>query len=328
MSTSLPNSPWDLFLASLAADPEWAHSFVARNFLLEERSMAERWRSYDKFDGRTGHAGYAPWARAHEAYLRETVFRPPHSGTLPGVIDDSDFDRCPESFRESPVFFPYDRDLDLIRVEEVRSLARFVRRSDAEVSVVAQEWIRNPAADSPWHDLLAERNRQTQIRPTFAALYEDVEDILNSGTDWESRLRDALGLLHLDPAERGGGPIPILVFRYPINAVPKLRSLTVDRRPICAPTVLDMTFSPAFCPAPSGTDTGFVIDLTGDTPGTRREVIHPTAPWKASHLWRTGSISRAVARANIPTARALHIDAIRTASLRPDFADKTDKDLL
>jgi hypothetical protein len=191
----------------------------------------------------------------------------------------------------------------------------------------ADEWLKTPSAAIEWRDLLAERNRQVQIRPTFAALYEDMEDLLDQ-PDWENRLRNAMGLLHMDPAERGGAPIRILVFRYPISAVPKLTSMSANRRPLGAPTVLDMTFSAAFCPTPAGTDTGFVIDLTGEAPGTRREVIHPTTPYKASHLWRTGSISSAVNLDDVPVARWLHINAIRTASARPDFADRTDKDIL
>ena len=212
-------------------------------------------------------------------------------------------------------------------MEEVRSFARAVGRGDDVVQRAADEWLKRPAADVEWHDLLAERNRKVQIRPTFAALYEDMEDLLDQ-LDWENRLRDAMGLLHMDPAERGGAPIRILVFRYPINAVPKLTSMSANRRPLGAPTVLDMTFSAAFCPAPAGTDSGFVIDLTGEAPGTRREVIHPTAPYNASHLWRTGSISSAVKRGDVPVARGLHINAIRMASARPDFADKTDRDIL
>ena len=89
-----------------------------------------------------------------------------------------------------------------------------------------------------------------------------------------------------------------------------------------------MTFSAAFCPAPAGTDTGFAIDLSGDQPGSRREVIHPTAPWKAQHLWRAGSITGSVNLGNVPTARGMHIDAVRKASGRPDFAEATDQDLL
>ena len=205
MSTYIPG-PWDTFLRALSVDPEWSRAFVARNFRLEERSMPERWKSYDTFDGRTSHADYAAWARAHQPYLNEYVFRPIYGATLAATIDDADEDQCPESFRQDPSFFPYDRDLDLIRVEEVGSFARAVRRNAADVNQAANDWILNGAPDAEWHDLLAERNRKVQIRPTFAALFEDVEDTLESGPGWENRLRDALGLLHLDPGGRGGAP--------------------------------------------------------------------------------------------------------------------------
>ena len=141
--------------------------------------MPERWRSYDKFNGRSSHADYVAWARVQTAYLDEQVFLPIRDGTLPSSIDDSDPDRCPESFRYNPGFFPYDRDLDLIRVEEVRSFARAIRRGDDDVYRAADEWLKTPSAAIEWRDLLAERNRQVQIRPTFAALYEVMEDLLD-----------------------------------------------------------------------------------------------------------------------------------------------------
>jgi hypothetical protein len=70
MSSSF-TGPWDAFLTALSLDPEWSRSFVARNFRLEERLMPERWRSYDSFNGRSGHAEYGAWARVHLAYLDE-----------------------------------------------------------------------------------------------------------------------------------------------------------------------------------------------------------------------------------------------------------------
>ena len=98
--------------------------------------------------------------------LSQRIRLPPDlRDTLAATIDDADEDQCPESFRQDPSFFPYDRDLDLIRVEEVGSFARAVRRSAADVNQAANDWILNGAPDAEWHDLLAERNRKVQIRP-------------------------------------------------------------------------------------------------------------------------------------------------------------------
>ena len=60
----------------------------------------------------------------------------------------------------------------------------------------------------------------------------------------------------------------------------------------------------------------------------RREVLHPRFAFRASHLWRLGTVTRGVDRSQLPDARALHLLTVRDESGRTDYADGTDKDIL
>lgn len=124
-------------------------------------------------------------------------------------------------------------------------------------------------------------------------------------------------------------PIDVLVFRYPVSAVARLKEHPRSHRhPLLPPTVLDGSHSPAFFPAPRGSLTGHAIDLAAETTALFREILHPSVAFRAHHLWRIGTIRRPVDRDNLATARGLHILRVRKASGRSDYAETTDRDLL
>ena len=175
--------------------------------------------------------------------------------------------------------------------------------------------------------MLAQWARNAEIRPTFAALYEDVETILGGSSGWEDRLRDALGLAHCDPGQRGP-VIEILVFRYPVSVVPRLRGLDDAHRPLAVPTVLENRFSAAFCPAPQGNASGYVVDLSGSATPVRREVVHPPVAFRAEHLSKLGTVRAAVDSVLLGTARGLHLVAVREIAGLAEYASDTDRDLL
>jgi hypothetical protein len=161
---------------------------------------------------------------------------------------------------------------------------------------------------------------------------EDVEGLFGATPQddppgWADDLRDSLGLFHYDPGGRNGA-LDILVFRFPVAAVPKLKGLGRDRKPLVPPTVLDNRPSSAFFPAPRASLTGHVIDLSGRSQSLRREVLHPSVAFEAKHLFRIGTVVRPVDPATLPVARGLHISMVRQASGRSDYAAGTDGDLL
>jgi len=322
------NADFTDFLNRLSAGQQPVPAFVARNFLLDEGISDWRAASYLNAGAAARHADYRTWHQAHTAYLLANVFRPRLAPNLASTLDPNDTASCPETFRHNE-YFEYDLQLDLIRVEELRGFAQVAELPDKEVREAAANWLeqRTPESKERWEDVLDRWAGRAQVRPMFSALFEDVAPLLEDREDWPERLRDALGLAHLDPVERRG-PIEILVFRYPVKVVPRLRTLSPQRRPLAVPTVLDSRFSSAFCPAPRGCATGYVIDLSGSKSELRREVVHPPVRFQADHLAKLGEVRRGVDRSALPIARGLHLLAIRDSAARPEYASETDGDLL
>ncbi len=266
------------------------------------------------------------------------VYREPPGDGPPTVIDPADADSCPESFRfldpESP-FLTSDGKVHLIRVERVRFIARGCGVSPAEVKRLAEEVLasRDAVKRRLFEAQLASWARSIELRPVYCAYLEDALDLFGDSpaadpSGWADTLRDRLGLIHLDPGSRRG-PIDVLVFRYPVSTVARLRERPKShRRPLVPPTVLDGSHSPAFFPAPRGSLTGHAVDLAAEASSLFREVLHPSIAFRAKHLWRTGTIRRPVDRDNLPTARGMHVLRVRQASGRADYAETTDRDLL
>jgi len=318
------------FLKRLSAAEKPVPAFVARNFLLDEGISDPRAKSYQRARAGARHADYQTWLKAHGDYLINNVFRPRLAPSLASTLDPNDPLSCPETFRpDEDLYFEYDLQLDLIRVEELRGFAQVAGLPEKEVRQAAADWLNEPTAESKktWEDVLGLWADRAEVRPMFAALFEDVAPLLEDRQNWAERLRDALGLAHLDPAARGR-PIEILVFRYPVKVVPRLRTLSSRRRPLAVPTVLDSRFSPAFCPAPRGCATGYVIDLSGSASELRREVIHPPVPFRADHLVKLGEVRRSVDLTALLIARGLHLLAVRGLAARPQYASETEGDLL
>lgn len=323
-----PSPPgWRAFLDGIATGAQ-PQAFVARNFLIDEGLSTRRADSYHELGATAAHADFQAWLIAHENYLQERVFRRAPATGLPSVIDDQDDYVCPETFRDldpDSLFVAADLSLLILRVEDLAAMERSAGASPGELKRLAEAYL-GSAGQSGEHELrdfLGRWARRAQIRPTFAAFYADLEIVLESGHGWEDRLRDAVGLIHLDPGRRGE-PIDVLIFRYPIREVPKLRRLEARQRPLAAPTVLDGRFSVAFCPSPRDSACGHVVDLSGGTSEPRREVVHPTLDWEPGHLWRMGSIRTPVNHGQLPMARALHLIALRELSGRADYAMATD----
>jgi len=271
---------------------------------------------------------------AHEKYLGEQVFRPTGPGGLPLEIDADDDLICPETFQHidpSSPFLASDRRLDLIRVERLSAIADFAIVPEDRLREAAIEYIgsRGSRGGVELNDLLGRWRKRADIRPTFSASYTDLRDIMELPSGWEDALRDALGLMRLNPADLlADDGIEILVFRYRVGAVPTLSSLHDGTWPLIPPTVLDGRPAAAFCPSPRGLATGHVVDLSGASDPPRREVVHPTVPLEARFLWRMGTIRKPLDFNSLATARALHILSIRKPSGRADYAADTDLDIL
>jgi hypothetical protein len=311
--------------------------FIARNFLLDEGVVPERTRSYAAAGAAANHASHEFWRVRHGDYLKRDV----HVAVDGGFALLDPRDGIPETFRHPPrdgAFADADDGLHLVRLERlapiataahdmpVHDLRRLMEEALGRPSGSAGRTDDLDAALQLWHGI-------RDARPMFVALFEDVADILVDETGaaksgWADELRDRLGLLHLQPSARGG-PIDVALFRYAVKQVHHLpKDLGRSGRPLVAPTVLDGSFSEAFCPAPAETQYGHTVDLGVHADPACRELLHPHLRLERKHLWSVGRIKRNYDDGRLPDARALHLLSIRDATSRPDYAAGTDGDLL
>ena len=326
---------WIEFLSRLGEDTARAEKrFIARNFLLDEGVGADRASSYLEQGAKDGYVSEKDWGTGHAAYLADEVNLVP-GGDLPRRLDPGD-DVCPETFRRLPHDSPFLRalpNLPLIRMERVDSIARIAQLPREEVSAALKSYLERGEQDDVIHlgDILEQWNAHAELRPTYAGFLDDFRDLLGGEEepppDWPDRLRDALGLLHHDP-RTSGGPIEIVVIRYPVSEVPAFRGAGPDAHPLVPPCVLDGRFSAAFCPSPRNGLTGHVADLSANVVEPRREIVHPTVRLRTNHVWRIGTITKPVENDFLPEARGLHLDLLRNHAARPDYALGTDADLL
>jgi hypothetical protein len=331
------------FLATIGTDRSHPKAFVARNFLLDEGVLRERYESYADAGAVADHGTGEAWNAAHERYLVEHVFRP-GTGYIPTrTVDPTDLDACPETFRyiddHSP-FYRSDPGLDLLRVEQLGFIARESGQTAQRVKELAHLVIDSRhstliPAYRELADILETWTLQTDARPVFAGYWEDMRDLFGptpaqDTSDWADQLRDRLGLLHLNPGSRTQPSIDVIVFRYPVRSLPRLLKTFLDpnSRPLVPPTVLDGHHSIAFCPAPRGQLTGYTIDLGQNSPPARQEVVHPRTLFKPENVWRVGEIRRTMAEDELSEARRWHLEVVRDRAGRDDYAAQTDEDLL
>jgi len=335
-SGSLPDaySSFSTFLAELELlTIKTDLRFVGRNFRLDERVPAERVRSYREV-AEPAPGGITDWYDDHRNYLARVLWvEQPPSG-LPRRVNPDDPATCAESFSAADAFTDLsqtDPSVELVRVERAASIADAVGVTEADVLRQFAGAIADQADASAvsWTDAVLGRwSRTRDLRPAWAAFLEDCEDVLGADSKnahWASVLRDRLGLADLDPALSGRG-VSIVVFRYPARLVPTLLGIA-SRRALAFPTVLDGGLSEAFCPAPTESPWGRVVDLAAAVDVPYREVIHAPVRVRARHLCDVGVVEARVRRP-LADARGLHLLSLQVMCGRDDFGDQTDGDLL
>lgn len=325
------------FLDHVSADRA-QYRMAARNFLLDESVLTPRCKSYHASGAAVAHSDRKAWRGQHEKYLYQRVYRPGPGTGVPTDLEESDEDLCPETFHfvdpGSPFLYT-DKRLHLIRTEELSFVARYSGVRESRIRDLAQDVTEHGASATGFAELdtaLRTWAKKIELRPVFAAFWEDLSGLFGDTPgedtkDWADRLRDTLGLAHYD-AVRRGGPIDILVFRYEVGGLARIRALGADVRALIPPTVLDGALSDTFCPAPAGAKTGHTLDLSGICDAPRREVLHPTLAFGARHLWRIGIVTSPVDLASLETLRGLHLVWLREQTGVVDYAADTDGDLL
>ncbi len=317
--------------------------FIPRNFVMEEHLDSLRVDSYAEHLPRGGPADFGEWNLWHNRYLERHVFlNPPVMHDYQAVKRDDPL-VCPETFRSSLAVFPFlETDLQtyLIRLVPAADIAWLLEGKESREneeyiyslgeSIVADRRETNPA----WQELSflleeAYTGPRCQHRPVFAAFYEDFIDDLNdpANTGWPNKLRDRMGLYHINQWQTGGLPRRVFLFRYAVKELPRFRG-EGDRRPMAVPAVIDHRLCEVFCPTPREMDRGRVVDFTnGSGEEPVREILHLFMVPSVGQLFRVGEVTTPVPE-DLGSARCNHLEWLRQLTDRADYGSITDRDLL
>jgi hypothetical protein len=256
----------------------------------------------------------------------------PNLGTVPYMIDTGRLDVCPETFSFPEAIRRYGgsyKDLGLIRMVKAETIATMldVPGSDPTAFIeLCQAFLddrSNASLRSELDDSLAVVSDKLDLRPVFAAFFEDVKDDLAS-SDWADRLRDRMGLTHFNPMP--AAPVPVVLLSYKVKDVPPF-SDGRDERPLAVPSVLDSRFFPAFCPAPGAEEQGQLVDLAASFDEPVHEVLHGWIRLRAEHVHRVGQVESAVPD-DLAKARGTHFHYLQQSCGPADYGRETDQDII
>ena len=312
-----------------SANPSLHSTLVARNFLLDDRVIAARADSYLENGSPVSWSG---WAKTHGIYESEKLWVVPADGNVPLPFGEVGPHGLPETFSmlgDDDDLSYASEELHLVRVESTIGLAHASSLDPFDLLNSLVEYLSggHPTASGQlWLMSVLDAYASTQpMRPIFAGFAEDVLDILTAPAPPASQLaqlRDRLGLLHLDPSD--GEALPLVVFRYPVGATPRVDGHARAR--LRSPTVLESGRSAAFCPSPSGTQLGTSVDLARESEWPAREVVHLPFRYSPEHLALAGLLHEPVS-STLHTCRERHLRWLQQRGPSGYGAD-TDGDLL
>lgn len=316
----VPTSPsLAALVGELRASSDTSGVAYAHNYLFEERVTAERQATYEEGHPSAG-SNLQDWRKHQRRYLVQRIWVP--RGELPET-----FSTCnAAALVSSP-----DPEVLVIRLENLRDvlgrglldfarLEAAVRLLHAEPATAEGEdaKVLLTAFCSEW--CLARR----QDRPVFAAFHADVAKDC-AAEDWPHRLRDRLGLGHLD-VQPGEASIPVALVGYRVGDVLAAVARGEEDRAFAVPTVLDGPLSLFFFPAPKEAGFGRTLDLQPD-PGCERlvsEILHRRMEYTPNHILKLGLISRPLPEdvARRPAQlRNGHLFCLRYETGREDFGE-------
>ncbi|WP_133512006.1 hypothetical protein [Candidatus Thiosymbion oneisti] len=306
------------YLSAASKSDDYEERACARNFLLDERPPPEALELYKP------HFAFGPvsdmddWYGRHHGFATEQLFLDPSESDAPVTFRPlSDRNRVTQ----------IDERLNLIRVEQADWPC--ILRGDS-FEEVADQIKRFRAGDDAARGFLqglcnawnADRDR----RPAYVTTEIQVADILADGVaDWAVRLRNRLGLGHLDPGP-AGRPVEILVMRYPVAEA--IAALDGQGHP-AIPTMLDGDISnysfPSPLPKPDATKAplyGRTVNLTPVEDDNDYEMgcelLSPRLVYRPEHFYRAGIVAEPVTMP-LDRARGFHLPWVRIDAGRDDF---------
>lgn len=288
-------------LDTLAASANVRDAAVADNYRFEERVSETRQEDYEK-NLAEPLTNVGDWRFQHDKrvvishikgldklFVPDTFLAANSTAQLPNLAPNHELVRVEDlSFAFSKTFIKNVADLRKVfgnhgDAQSADSLARFIK-----------EW-----------------NEARHNWPMFCALYDEVKDDAEHD-DWAHRLRDRLGLDHLQSA------IPVALMRYPAKLVLDAAKARRDARitaPFALPTVLDGELNHAFFPAPAGQTYGATLNL-GEPwqPTQSAEILNLHIDYQPQHLWKIGEIVRPTGYRDLRAQRDQHLALVRQTS--------------
>lgn len=295
---------------------------VYENFALEERVTNARLQRYG---GALSLASFpdldAFWQQHRTRYLNECQFVEKDEGTVPDTFSAA---------LNGPNFWAGIDDVVLYRLEHVSWALKGSSVDQAELERSVRQATAKPgsmpdAARTLLQRMVDEWNERRNLYPSFATTSDEVADLL-AEPDWANRLRDHLGLGHLNPAP--GHTEAVLLMRYTVKEVRAAKAARTQG--FCIPTVLDGTLNPWFFPTPAhaGTDgavyeQGRAVNLApANSESDYRmglELMHSYLDYRPEHIVRWGVISRPH-QADLAQRRRWHLSWLQLNCDRDDFA--------
>ncbi|PXW95918.1 hypothetical protein C7444_108178 [Sphaerotilus hippei] len=293
------------------------------NFAIEERVTAARLHRYAHTLGAAPLSNLdAFWQQHRVRYLDEHQFVEKDEGSVPDTFNAA---------LSGPNFWTgIDDNVVLYRLEQVSWALKGSSVDQAELERSVRDATTNPgpmpdAARTLLQRVVDEWNNRRNLYPSFATTSDEVTDLL-AQPDWVDRLRDHLGLGHLNPAP--GRTEAVLLMRYTVKEVHAARAARTQG--FCIPTVLDGTLNPWFFPTPARAgiegavyEQGRAVNLApARTESDYRmglELIHSYLDYRPEHIVRWGLISRPH-QADLAQQRRWHLSWLQLNCDRDDFA--------
>ena len=296
---------------------------VYENFAIEERVVDARLQHYGRALRNASMRDWdAFWQQHRTRYLDEHQFVEKDDGVVPDTFN--------VALNGSNFWTGIDDNVVLYRLEQVSwalkgssvdqaELERSVRKATAKPGTMPD------TARPLLQRVVDEWNARRNLYPSFATTADEVADLL-AEPDWANRLRDHLGLGHLNPAP--GRTEAVLLMRYTVKEVRAAKAARTQG--FCIPTVLDGTLNPWFFPTPAHAGTDGAVYEQGRAVNLARansesdyrmglELIHSYLDYRPEHIVRWGVISRPH-QADLAQRRRWHLSWLQLNCDRDDFA--------
>lgn len=309
--------PFFSFLQSVAAPGRLDEFAPAQNYILDERvpdAREEDYLAHNAF-ATIPSIAYDDWLQHSQIYAFQKVAKAPASATFQDINRDNWLGIGPES--------------DVVRIETLSSLISRGGSAgvpDTEIQTLLQSLLSSRKAGKPmsalgrsqldkWLDAV---NAASDRRPAFVAPYANVEPLLKQ-SDWANRLRDALGLGHIQP-DISGRPKTVVLMQYSLERV--YQAHLGNPAWAATPTVLDdvpqMGLNPYFFPGPkaaTGDGFGYTVHLGAGTTASYREFLHAHVPYTLDDIRDLGEVTTVVSDADSAAARLRHRNTLGSSLL-------------